>query len=233
MRRGVKLGVGIPAALVGALLTIAGLALLGFVGVDGTFTTPRTTATTDTHAIVVGTAFVDEDLRGARTIDGSVTVDVESRGGELFVGVADADDVAAYLDGVAFADAVELSYPGGDLGLRPRDGRTRPAPPEDQSFWIDSRVGDGRLTWDLDEGSWSLVLMNADGSAGVDVAGTATARIPALGTTLLVVLAIGAVLAGVGLWLIVSALRGRTPAAPPRPSGFTGPIAVPPRPDRP
>lgn len=233
MRRGVKLGVGIPAALVGALLTIAGLTLLGFVGVDGTFTTPRTTATTDTHAIVVGAAFVDEDLRGARTIDGSVTVDVESRGGELFVGVADADDVAAYLDGVAFADAVELSYPGGDLGLRPREGRMAPAPPEEQSFWIGSRVGDGPLTWDLDEGAWSIVLMNADGSAGVDVAGTATARIPALGTILLVVLAIGAALAGVGLWLIVSALRTQAPAPPPHPPGTTLPIAVPPRPDRP
>jgi hypothetical protein len=227
-------------ALVGALMTLAGFVLLAFVGVDGTFTTPTTSATTETHAIVISASFVGEDFRSEDLGESSVTLDLEGRSGEVFVGVGDAADVAAYLDGVAHAEATEVSYPGGDLGLRQVGGTDDPAPPADERFWTTSRTGDGELTWPLNEGDWSLVVMNADGTAGVDVAGTATARIPVLGTAIAVLLVIGVPLVVGGLVMIVSALRGgsdggRTRPASPRSTGPRAPTVpigtVPPRPD--
>ena len=229
MRRGTKLAIGIPVGLVGALLALAALFVLPFVGFDGTFTTPRTTASTDTHAIVISAAFLDDDLVAAGNGDGTVTLEVEGRSGEVFVGLADAADVASYLEDVSFAEATDLSYPGGIVTLHRVDGRAEPEPPGDEVFWSRSIEGDGTLTWDLAEGHWSVVLMNADGSAGVDVAGTATARIPMLGTALAVVLLVGVPMVIGGIAVIVSALRGG-PAAERR-ARPAEPSAPPPRPD--
>jgi len=236
MPRGLKFGIGIPAALFGILLTLAGLVLLAFVGFDGTFTTPRTVARTDTHAIVISATFVDDDLRSGDVGESSVTLDVEGRGERVFLGVAEAADVATYLEDVSIAEAVELSYPGTSLVLRREGGRAEPTPPEDEKFWIASRVGDGELTWDLDEGDWSVVIMNADASAGVDVAGTATARIPALGVALAVILLVGVPLLVVGIALIVSGVRrgpgsgGRHAPGTPAPVGQGPARGVPPAP---
>jgi hypothetical protein len=241
----VKLGIGIPLAIVGAMIMLAGLVVLAFVGFDGTFTTPRTSATTDTHAIVISASFVDEDFRSEDLGESSVTLDVVGRSGEVFVGVADTADVSAYLDGVAHAEATEVAYPGGDLGLRRVAGTEEPTPPEDEGFWTSSITGDGELTWALDEGDWSVVVMNADASAGVDVAGTATARIPILGTAVAVLLVLGVPLMIGGLAMIVSALRrgdgpsrhghpGAGPDAGVAPSVGAAPAGtVPPRPDLP
>jgi hypothetical protein len=224
--RGWKLGIGIAGTLFGILLSLAGLVLLAFVGVDGTFTTPRTAAETDTHAIVLSASFVDEDLRSGELGDSTVTLDVEGGDREVFLGIADSADVADYLDGVAVAQALEVSYPGAGLTLRRVDGRREPTPPEDEPFWTRSRVGDGTLTWDLAEGDWSVVVMNADGSAGLDVAGTVTARIPALGVALVVLLLIGVPLLVAGIALIVSGVRQQPAASRPVST------SAPPRPDR-
>jgi hypothetical protein len=251
MRRGVKLGIGIPLAIVGTLLGLSALVLLAYVGFDGTFTTPRTSIATDTHAIVISTSFVDEDLRSGDVDVGSVTLDVDGRR-EIFIGVAHAVDVAAYLDGVAHAEATDVSYPGGDVALRRVGGSEEPTPPTDEAFWTASRTGDGELSWDLDEGDWSIVVMNADGSRRVAASGTVTARIPLLGTAIVVLLVLCLPLLIGGIAMVVSALRQRpddrrggqpgdrrgTPSTPaparrgaPTSTGRMG--SVPPRPDLP
>ena len=235
MRRGVKLAIGIPVAIVGTMFALSGLVVLAFVGFDGTFTTPPTSVSTDTHAIVLSASFVDEDLASRDLGSSSVTIAVDGEGDDVFVGVGSAADVARYLDDVPYAEATRLSYPGSDLELRRVDGSERPTPPTDEAFWSASRKGDGELTWDLDDGDWSVVVMNADGTAGVTATGTVTARIPALATAIAVMFLLGLPLVGVGVAMIVSALRrgdeprratGRSPAPPP-------PGSVPPRPDLP
>ena len=242
MRRGLKLGIGIPVAIVGALLTLTGLIMLTVIGFDGTVTTPRTTASTDTHAIVISAGFLDEDLAAIDEGENTLTLEVEGSGSQLFVGVADAADVAAYLEGVPVAEGLELSYPGSSLIVRETGGRVEPTPPAEETFWTESVVGDGTITWELDEGSWSLVVMNADGTAGVEAIGTATVRIPLLGTAVAVILLIGVPLAIVGVVLIVSALRNKADerssarpgsAPPPAAPGPADHGSVPRRPDLP
>ena len=238
MRRGVKLGIGIPLAIVGAMLTVSGCILLAFVGFDGTFTTPRTSIATDSHAIVMSASFVDEDLRSSDVDAGSVTLDVDGRG-DIFVGIAPTSAVAVYLAGVPHAQATDVSYPGGDLALHDVGGSAEPTPPTEEAFWAASQRGDGQLTWELDEGDWSIVVMNADGSPDVAARGTVTARIPVLGTAIGVLLVLGLPLVIGGGAMVVSALRRRpdgrhastTSLGPARVGPSVPSGGVPPRPD--
>jgi hypothetical protein len=61
-------------------------------------------------------------------------------------------------------------------------GDRRPAPPGEQRIWAASVQGAGTQTleWDVEDGDWSLVVMNADGSRGVDAEVEAGAKVPFL-----------------------------------------------------
>ena len=90
----------------------------------------------------------------------------------LFLGIAPADAVAAYLDGVAHDeitvwddfqdDIVDVVYTG-------KEGTDEPAAPGTEGFWVASVSGSGEqdLDWTIESGEWALVIMNADGSPGV------------------------------------------------------------------
>ena len=223
MARGVKMGIGIPAILIGVVSTIGGLAMLALFGTDGRFTTPRTHAATAANAIVLDAGFVEDDLPVRGSFATTITIAARSvDGGELFVGVGDRASVDAYLEGVSIAEAQELEYPGGELVVRDLPGRAEPTPPADQTFWVASADDEGVAEWKLGEGDWSVVVMNADGSAGVDVEGEATLDLPFLGTLTIVALVIGLPALAIGLAFVVSALRHppepvSAPPLPPRP----------------
>ena len=83
-----------------------------------------------------------------------------------------------------------------------------PTAPIDTDIWVASAHGSGAQTleWDLQSGQWSVVVMNADGSAGVSVDASAGARaswVLPVGIGLLagglLVVAIGGVMVVVGV----------------------------------
>ena len=49
-------------------------------------------------------------------------------------------------------------------------GQRHPASPEHADIWAASNQGAGTQTvaWEIEDGNWSVVVMNADGSLGVD-----------------------------------------------------------------
>ncbi len=63
-----------------------------------------------------------------------------------------------------------------------RPGGQPTDPPDTQSFWVASDTGTGArsLNWDASSGDWTLVIMNADGSPGIDLDLSAGARLPAV-----------------------------------------------------
>jgi hypothetical protein len=166
------------------------------------------------------------DLQGrvtARSLDGR----------PVFIGVAPADAVQAYLGG-ATHDRVTMVDRHGVPTYDHTSGAAKVAPPVDQSFW-DSRVSGAAtqdLTWTLRNGRWAVAVMNADGSSGVAVASTAAVRIGTLWPFVFALLGSGIVLAGTGAGLIIAGVRGRTAMQPPPggPSGGApvGPPAGPP-----
>jgi len=128
----------------------------------------------------------------------------------LFIGIARSDEVERYLAGVAYEEVTELDLEPLALTTERQIGATDPAAPASQTFWAASVQGAGlqTLEWDGGYGQWSVVVMNADASPGVDADLSFGAHIPhltwigiggAIGGGLLVVAAAGFIILGVRL----------------------------------
>ena len=133
---------------------------------------------------------LDVDLDGAGwTMDrddlGNVRLAVESTAGKpVFVGIARTSDVSDYLRSTSYPSVTDVDYSPFRASYRDHGGDRRPALPAQQGFWAASAHGSGTQTvaWDLQDGDWSIVVMNADGSRGVDTHISAGAKVPLLGT---------------------------------------------------
>lgn len=130
-----------------------------------------------------------------------------SPGPPLFVGIGRSTDADRYLAGVDHTVITEF------WGNKTEavGGNTTKSPPGTQDFWVASATGPGTqtLNWDPTNGSWTVVVMNADGRPGIAVGAELGARMPALVWIALGVLAAGAVLLAGGGLLIAGAVRGR------------------------
>lgn len=141
----------------------------------------------------------------------------------IFIGIGPDAQVAQYLSGVA---TDQLLLPGASSTGRSGAPSGRPlAPPATQTFWAASAVGPGTqsFTWDSTPGSWRLVVMNADGTAGVRTALTVGADAPVLPVIARVLLTVGGLLLLVGVAVVVIAVQTRRTAAP-SPSGPVTPV---------
>ena len=114
----------------------------------------------------------------------------------VFVGIGPSADVNEFLDGVAYEEITDLGTAAGDVVLTTRTGSQPASSPVDETFWVASTVtADAQsLEWEVDQGEWSMVVMNVDASAGVETSLQAGMRVDAL-------LPIGAVILVVGLLL--------------------------------
>jgi hypothetical protein len=143
-----------------------------------------------------------------------LTATPATAGRAVFVGIGDAARVSSYLNGVAHDEIVDITDPftRGDRTavLRSSPGASTVAPPASQSFWAVTADGTGQqeLTWRVTDGRWAVVIMNADGSPGVDVAATMGVRAGFLIPLSLVMLGVGLVLTGLAVALIIRGAGG-------------------------
>ena len=96
---------------------------------------------------------------------GSVRVTARSLDGQpLFVGIAAEEDLDDFLAGVPHDNFDDRRLaPGRDDG-----GSRAPDEPAGQDFWVASAESvDPVVTWDVEDGNWALVVMNADADRGV------------------------------------------------------------------
>ena len=210
----------IAALVTGAVLLLVGLALLG-AGVtalwadrtqrDGGYVTSDVhefagaalaTAPTQLGAAGIGWLYGPGVLGELR-----IRVTPSATGSAIFVGIGRSDDVDRYLAGVEhtvidefFGDKTEIV-----------DGGPLRSAPGGQTFWVasDSGRGERTLLWEPSDGSWTVVVMNADGRPGVDVAADLGARAPLVLWIAIGVLAAGVVFSCGGGLLATGALRHR------------------------
>ena len=184
---------------------------------DGFFSSDEFTMSTESYAVTSA----DVDL-GADPSDwfpsglATVRLEVESADSQpIFVGIGPSDDVESYLDDVAVSEVVRVTG-GGSVVYRNVPGTTSPGTPTEQGFWVTSAEGSGTqtVTWDLEQGSWSVVLMNADASEGVTVAATAAARTDLMAWIAAGLIAVGVILGVVAVVTIIAAVAARPTPAP-------------------
>jgi hypothetical protein len=192
---------------------------------QGYFSTGSDRFSTSTYAISTEELDVDADVPGWLLDEnryGQARLRVTPRDGEpVFVGIAPTQDVEAYLRPVAHSTVTDLDYEPFRAEYRDSAGGAPQGAPSEQSFWTASAQGSDTQTvaWDVEEGSWSVVVMNADGSRGVDAGISAGARVAFLGTLGWVLVGIGAVLALAAAALLYAGGR------PPRPRPETPALA--------
>ncbi|MGZ8795173.1 MAG: DUF4389 domain-containing protein [Gaiellaceae bacterium] len=138
----------------------------------------------------------------------------------IFLGIGRATDVQRYLAGTSSTRVENVDYHPFRVTYVNVDGAGQPAPPAAQDFWVASSGGPGTRTvsWGLAKGKWSVVLMNADASAGVAADVSAAAKISWLRWLILGLLAAGTVVVFVGALMIYLAVRPRAVAAAAEPA---------------
>jgi hypothetical protein len=125
--------------------------------------------------------------------------------GPLFVGIAPSTDVDHYLAGVNHTTITEFF---GDK-TETVEGSTPVALPGAQDFWVASATGSGpqTLLWEPTDGSWTVVVMKADGRPGIDIGADLGAKVPSLPWIALGFLVAGALLLVGGVLLVVGVFR--------------------------
>jgi len=227
----------IVAIVFGVLLIIIGLAVLvpggillwldGTADSEGYINTSTHTLDSGGHALV--TPDVKLELGSGDWIPGDWAVQIQAKStgdAPLFVGVGPTQAVMDYLSSTSYDTVTNIGwFHSGRTEYEPSGGGgAPPAPPGQQTFWVDKQEGVGTQTvqWRIQSGNWTAVVMNADGSAPV----SAQVRLGAhLGFLLPLGIGMtvgGVVLLAVGILLVVlGAMKSRKPvqAAPGYPTG--------------
>jgi hypothetical protein len=211
----------IAALVVGALLALVSLGLLGVGGTafwadrtqrDGSYVTTDVhnfstsgsalaTVSTELGSAGVGWLYSPDLMDKIR-----IRVTPTSTDRSLFVGVGPSTDVDGYLAEVSHTVISEFF----EDKVEPVDGSEPASAPGTQDFWVASATGPGPqdLVWDPTDGSWTVVVMNADGQPGIAVGADLGAKFPALLWVAVGLLVAGALFMAGGALLIAGAIRG-------------------------
>jgi hypothetical protein len=123
----------------------------------------------------------------------------------VFVGIGPSADVDRYLADVQRTRIDDFWTEQ----VQSLTGGSPTSAPAGQEFWVASSVGSGprTVTWDPSKGSWTVVVMNADGRPGIDVRAELGATVPALPWISGSALGVGSVFLAGGVLLITGAVR--------------------------
>ena len=214
--------IAVVAGTILGLLAVAAVALGGaLVGMhstqrdaDGFYATGQKTLATPTHALVADDLDVGTDGPGwlfRKSRLGTVRVAASGTAAKpVFVGIARTSQVGAYLRGVAQDQITDLEVDPLAVTYDRRPGTATPGAPGAQQFWASKASGSGRqtVTWPVQKGNWAVVIMNADGTSGVQAPVSVAAKAGFL-------VWLGAGLMGLGALFAAGAvacyLGGRTP----------------------
>lgn len=221
---------------VGALLGGAAIAVAQSAATDddGYFTTTLDPISSDGVAVTTSETWFDGDDGDEEPwvfdwLDLDIRLRVDGTAGtdEVFVGIARTADVQTYLAGSDHSVVEDIE--DHTAVYRQVTGGEPVADPTEQDFWVASTSGTGEqeLEWDARGGRWSIVVMNADGSAGVDADVEFGAKSGAVTPIMITLFVVGGLGLLVTTGLIVWGARGRRLPATGVPGTFTSPLPPP------
>ena len=159
----------------------------------------------DSRAVTTGPIDIDEvALRAAKWMGVITVFEIEGQSNDpskqIFIGVADESDVETYLGNVNHDEITSVDL-GWQLAVDAlvyvnHPGNSTPVAPTSETSWTASAHGAGTqiLEWETEVGSHSIVLMNDDGSSGVDLSVVFKAKI-----TTLLLLGVALFIAGIAV----------------------------------
>jgi hypothetical protein len=209
--------IGGVVVVIGALIAIAGGAAWAVFGSDGVLSTSRGELSTPTSALMSETAAIN-DTAGASDVLGDTSVRVSARAGTarpVFVGIGPARDVQRYLAGASHDEVTDFDVDPFRVQRNRLDGTRTPAAPATQRFWVARASGQtASVDWKVRDGSYRVVIMNADGARGVITHTRIGVEVPYLPGVAIGILIGGLVIAGAGVaTIVVAARRPRRAAA--------------------
>jgi hypothetical protein len=229
--RAAKLRVSqILAITVGAIVALVGIGSLLGAGVlswanatqrdsQGFFSTPKQRFSTSTSAITSDRIDFRTDPGPNDwfvTNDNIAQVRIRAKNeGAIFVGIGRESDVERYLSGVAHEEVTNVEYSPFSVSYRKSVGSGQPLPPANESFWVAKAVGEGTQTlrWTPTEGTWAVVIMNANATPGVSTDVSFGLRVSVLGWIIGALITLGLVALAIGTILILVGARRSTGSA--------------------
>ena len=201
---------GVIVLLVSLVLLLAGGALIWAERTlrdgEGFYTSRTIELDRDSYAILTEPANIDlgedwEWLPWVRSWGPSdfLTLKIEGSSSDsskqIFIGVAETSDVEGYLTGVEYDEITDFNFRRLKPEYTNHPGTSVPLAPTSQAFWTASAHGAGTQTleWAIESGTYSFLLMNEDGSRGLDLEA-------------LVGIAVPSVLWGIGVGLLIGGL---------------------------
>ena len=207
-----------------ALAALAGGALLLAVNHTerdsaGFFSTGSESYASESHAIVSDDLDIGADGPDWLFEEGRLAT-VRVRGasaddGELFIGIGPTARVREYLTGASYDVVTDLEFDPFRATYSREQGTAVPAEPGAEEFWGASAEGAGTqsVEWEVAKGNWSVVVMNADASAGVDARLSLGAKVGFVFWVGLGLVIAGAILLASGAVMIFFSLRSRASRA--------------------
>src|SRR3954447_14631171 len=190
-RTGRLIGGGVLAT-VGAVLALGGGGILALGGSDGEFSSGHRDVSSSSSALVSevasinGTADVTDALGHPRV---KITADSMNSDHNVFVGVGRKADVDRYLAGAQIDRVTDFEVDPWSLDKTRVEGTAKPKPPATQSFWVAKSSGSSAaIDWKVRDGNYRVVVMNADGSRGVETMSEFSVEIPHLGSVAIAML---------------------------------------------
>jgi hypothetical protein len=216
-RTGLTVGGAILALVAAGVLSVAGVTIwtdLDKRDGSGYLATNAHRYSTPTRAIATDEVTIGTEV--PKRLIGKVRLQVASSAKPVFVGIARKATVDAYLAGASYATAKDIDLDPFKVTYVTHRGATKPDRPASETFWAASAVGSdsASLTWKPKSGSWSIVVMNADGSPGISADVSAGAKLAWLLWTGIGIALVGGLLLAAATLMLVHGLRGaRAPAA--------------------
>lgn len=212
------------AALIGLAFLFGGLVLVAVHGFarddDGYYASDKEELRSPAYAITTDEIDLGADVAEDVPADLLGTLRVRAQGldgGAIFLGIGGSAEVQRYLSRVAHSELVDFKQ--GRAVFAQVRGRAAPRPPGGEDIWVAQSDGPGEreIKWDVEAGTWTVAVLNGDGSRGVAVAADIGAKI---GWVLWVGIGFavaGLVMTGTGVALIMvvgrRASRDQPPAA--------------------
>jgi hypothetical protein len=194
---------------------------------DGYITSDPATVDISGYAIVLEDMEIDGNPMAWRWIQSrggllklKIVTESNDPDNEIFIGVARESDIRSYLQDVEYQKVIdmnfdeesyELVFSDADFMLHP--GGSPSVPPTVHSYWVahTSSAVEQELIWEPMVGTYNIVIMNADGSEGIDADIQVGASVPFFGSIANILISVGLFVGAIGGLMIYFTLKRPQP----------------------